>query len=118
MGANGLTGVSGLSLGVTPNEDSSEGTSLCWFVSPDHPLRGEVGKGRKALSHCLKKELSVHLSHSCSDSLTGAKHAGSGLPALTGGENALLLQECLRIVLGPAVCLMGFSRILLSLSSS
>ena len=40
MGAYGLTGGSGLSLGVTPNEDSSEGTSLCWFASPDRPLRG------------------------------------------------------------------------------
>lgn len=29
-----------LSLGVTPNEESPEGTSLCWFVSPNHPLRG------------------------------------------------------------------------------
>lgn len=29
-----------LSLWVTPNEESREGTSLCWFVSPDHPLRG------------------------------------------------------------------------------
>lgn len=40
MGAEGHTGGSVLSLGVTPNEDSSEGASLCWFVLPDHPLRG------------------------------------------------------------------------------
>lgn len=73
-----------------------------------------MGKGRKALSHCLKEELSVHLSHGCGDSLTGAKHAGSGLLGLTGGGNALLLQECLSNVLGPAVCLMGFSQILSS----
>lgn len=66
----------------------------------------------------LSATVSVHLSHSCSDSLTGAKYAGSGSLALTGAGNALLLQECLSNVLGPAVCLMGFSRVLLSLSSS